>query len=210
LFEVYNVGKEEATEKRPSRVRAMSMQYREALEVLAEHRGERIVITTMASVGIWHELSDTPLDFAYCPSAMGHAPSLALGLALAQPRRGVIVIIGDGSLLMNLGSLVTLAGNPAEVFAVVIDNGVYEVTGGQPTAGNGCVDFAGMARSAGIPRVYCFDSVTAWRGSAPEALSGHGPVVICLKVVGRLGQQMPHPPRPMDEQIARLQEMLNQ
>src|SRR6266851_5210978 len=108
---------------------------REALEILAAHRGERIVITTMSPIAPWHQLSDTPLDFAYMPSAMGQAPDLGLGLALAQPERGVIVINGDGSMLMNLGSLVTLANHPANVYLVIVDNGIYEVTGGQPTAG---------------------------------------------------------------------------
>src|SRR5689334_24870236 len=91
----------------------MPMSQREALEVLAAHRGRRIVITTMSSVGIWPQLSNTPLDFAYIPSAMGHGPDLGLGLALAQPERGVIVINGDGCTLMNLGCLVTLANHPA-------------------------------------------------------------------------------------------------
>src|SRR5436309_9581569 len=117
----------------------MTMSLRRALEVLAEQRGQRIVISTMASVGIWPELSDTPLDFAYLPSAMGQGPALGLGLALAQPGRGVVVVTGDGSLLMNLGSLVTLAANPADVYLLILDNELYEVTGGQPTAGTGRV-----------------------------------------------------------------------
>src|ERR1700680_3210117 len=99
------------------------MSQREALEVLAVHRGERIVITTMSSVGLWPQLSNSPLDFSYIPSAMGHGPDLGLGLALAQPERGVLVVSGDGSLLMNLGSLVTIANNPANLFVVIIDNG---------------------------------------------------------------------------------------
>src|SRR5438309_8976268 len=109
------------------------MTQRQALEVLAAHRGQRIVLTTMSSVGIWPELSDTPLDFAYIPSSMGQGLSLGMGLALAQPKQGVIVVAGDGSMLMNLGSLVTLANHPANVFLVIIDNGLYEVTGGQRT-----------------------------------------------------------------------------
>jgi len=88
------------------------MTLQEALEVLAAYRGERVVVTTMASVGVWPALSDSPLDFAYMPSAMGQGPGLALGLALAQPGRGVIVVNGDGSMLMNLGSLATLANHP--------------------------------------------------------------------------------------------------
>src|ERR1700730_8391580 len=146
------------------------MTHQEALEVLAPHRGERIVITTMGSVGIWPQLSDSPLDFAYIPSAMGQAPDLGLGLALAQPKRGVIVLNGDGSTLMNLGSLVTLANHPANVYLLIIDNGLYEVTGGQPTAGTGHTDFAGLARAAGIQRVYTFDMLASWRAGVVEVL----------------------------------------
>jgi sulfopyruvate decarboxylase subunit beta len=186
----------------------MVMAPRQALEVLAQHRGERVVISTMASIAIWPQLSDQPLDFAYIPSAMGQGPALGLGLALAHPEHGAIVINGDGSMLMNLGSLVTLANQPANVFLIIMDNGLYEVTGGQPTAGAGQTDFAGLARAAGIRRVYAFDAIEAWGSRAGEALSDPGPVVICLKVEGRLGQKTPMPPRPMSEQIARLKEAL--
>src|SRR5438034_9431001 len=98
----------------------MAMTHRQALEVLARHRSDEVVITTMTAVGVWPELSDTPLDFAYMPSAMGHGPSLGLGLALACPERGVIVVNGDGSMLMSLGSLVTPAAHPASVYLIVM------------------------------------------------------------------------------------------
>src|SRR5204863_3588165 len=122
----------------------------EALEVLAAHRGDKVVVTTMSAGGLWPKLSDTPLDFAYLPSSMGQGPGLALGLALAQPERGVIVVNGEGCMLMNLGSLVTLANHPANVYLLIMDNQLYEVTGGQPTAGTGHIDFALLARGAGI------------------------------------------------------------
>ena len=181
---------------------------REALEVLAAHRGQRIVITTMSPIAPWHELSDTPLDFAYIPSAMGQAPALGLGLALARPERGVIVVNGDGCMLMNLGSLVTIAHHPTNIYLLIIDNGHYEVTGGQPTAGAGHTDFAGLAHAAGIQRVYSFDDVQTWRAGAAEALSGTGSVVIWLKVEPKTGQKTPTPPRPMAEQIDRLKQAL--
>jgi thiamine pyrophosphate-dependent acetolactate synthase large subunit-like protein len=168
----------------------MTMTHQQALEVVAKHRGERIVVTTMTSVAVWAKLSNSPLG---------------LGLALAQPERGVIVLNGDGCMLMSLGSLVTLANSPANVYLLIMDNGLYEVTGGQPTAGSGRVDFAGMARAAGIGRTYTFDTADGWSKGAAEALSGPGPVAIWLKIEGRLGQQTPAPPRPMKEQIAQLQ-----
>jgi thiamine pyrophosphate-dependent acetolactate synthase large subunit-like protein len=186
------------------------MTLREALEVLVQHRGERIVVSTMASVGVWPKLSDQPLDFAYIPSAMGQAPTLGLGLALAKPAYGVIVLNGDGCMLMNLGSLVTLANHPASVYLLIMDNGIYEVTGGQPTVGAGHTDFAGLARAAGIRRVYTFETVETWRAGAAEAVSGPGPVVICLKIEARTGQKTPSAPRPMAEQIARLKQALGE
>src|ERR1700745_2353250 len=135
----------------------------DALAVLAAHRGDRVVITTMSAVGTWPQLSDTPLDFHFIPSSMGQGPGLGLGLALAQPGRGVVVINGDGCTLMNLGCLVTLANQPADVYLLILDNGLYEVTGGQPTAGTGHTDFAALARGAGIARVYHFDSLATWQ-----------------------------------------------
>ena len=85
----------------------------------------------------WMTLPQQPLDVVFVPSAMGHATSIGLGLALAQPDRRVIVCNGDGSMLMNLGSLVSIAGAGAtNLVVLVFDNGVYEVTGSQPTPGS--------------------------------------------------------------------------
>jgi sulfopyruvate decarboxylase subunit beta len=183
----------------------MLMTQRQALEIALPHRGDRLVVSTMSSAGLWPQLSDSPLDFAYIPSAMGHAPSLGHGLALAQPQRGVIVFNGDGCALMSLGNLVTLANYPAKIHVLILDNGHYEVTGGQPHAGAGHVDFAAIARGAGISRVYSFATLADWQAGAAEALTGAGPVVIHLKVEALVGQKTPKPPRPMTEQIHRLQ-----
>src|SRR5262245_14317164 len=105
----------------------VAMTHREALQVLAAKRGRHIVLTTHGSVDFWVSLSDTPLDFSYVPAAMGHGPAFGLGLALAQSQHGVVVVSGDGHLLMSLGCLVTLANHPADLFLIVMDNGVYEV-----------------------------------------------------------------------------------
>jgi thiamine pyrophosphate-dependent acetolactate synthase large subunit-like protein len=184
------------------------MMPREALEVLAACRGRHLVLTTHGSVDDWVSLSDTPLDFAYVPASMGQGPPLGLGLALAHPRHGVVVVSGDGHLLMNLGCLVTLASHPADLFLIVMDNGAYEVTGGQPTPGAGRTDFAGLARAAGIRRVYSCRTIEQWRDSAAEALCPPGPVVIWLRVEARPGQRAPTAMRPMAEQIARLRQLL--
>lgn len=186
----------------------MPMPQRQALEVIAAHRGRRIVIPTMGSVEFWPALSDSPLDFAYMPSSMGQGASLGLGLALAQPDRGVIVLHGDGSLLMNLGCLVTIAQNPADLWLILLDNGLYEVTGGQAVAGAGRTDYAGLARAAGVTRAHSFSDLEAWKNEAANVFAGKGPVFVWLRIEGRTGQRTPSPPRPMAEQIARLRTAL--
>ena len=100
-------------------------------------RDDDVVVSSMGNAREWMALG--PLhdrDLVLVPSAMGHATSIGLGLALAQPSRRIVVLSGDGSLLMNLGTLVTIsAESPANLIVVVYDNGVYEVTGAQPTPG---------------------------------------------------------------------------
>ena len=180
------------------------MTHRDALEVLAAHRRERIVVTTMGSVALWPQISDSPLDFHYLPSSMGQGVPVGLGLCLAQPGRGVVVLTGDGGLLMNLGCLVTVAQFALPLHVLLIDNGLYEVTGGQPVANAGRTNFAAIARGAGITRVYECATRAEWEAAAGESLSGGGPVFVWLKVRGELGKPTPGPPRPMAEQIARL------
>jgi thiamine pyrophosphate-dependent acetolactate synthase large subunit-like protein len=188
-------------------MRVNAMTHREALEVLAAHRGDRVVLTTMGSVAVWPGLSDTPLDFAYIPSSMGQGVSVGLGLALSIGRR-VVAVTGDGSLLMNLGCLVTVASHPAPLTVVLIDNGLYEVTGGQDVAGAGHTDFAGLARAAGIGRVFTFTDHVSWRAGAAEVVAGDGPAFVWLKVRGEHGKKTPSAPRSMSEQIARLREAI--
>jgi thiamine pyrophosphate-dependent acetolactate synthase large subunit-like protein len=139
---------------------------------------------------------------------MGQGIALGLGLALARPHRGVIAVMGDGSLLMNLGVLVTVANHPAELQVLLLDNGLYEITGGQAVAGAGRTDFAGLARAAGIPHVSTFDSIERWKAEAPTVLKNPGPGFVWLKVQGQQGQKTPTPTRPMASQIARLQQAL--
>lgn len=184
------------------------MTHREALEVVAANRRDHVVVTTMGSVAVWPELSDTPRDFHYLPSSMGQGTPLGLGLCLAKPGLGVVVLTGDGGLLMNLGCLVTAAQHRVPLYTVLIDNGLYEVTGGQPVAGAGRTDFAALARGAGIGRVYAFDTPDGWTAKAAECLSGEGPVFVWLKVAGERGKATPSAPRPMAEQIARLREAI--
>lgn len=194
--------------QQPSTTRRMPLA--EALEVLARQRSDEIVVTTMGSAREWPKLSEHPLDFHYLPSAMGHAPMLALGLALAQPQREVICFNGDGCMLMGLAALVTMAASGAKnLTLIVLENGIYEVTGGQATAGSRVnVDFAGFARAAGLPTVLDFDCVDAWREAATGLLKLPGPrfVVLHVEAVGP-AYQLPTP-EPMSARISRFRETL--
>ena len=154
-----------------------------ALEVLAAVRTNEVVVATMGAAREWPKLSQHELDLQYLPSAMGQAPGLGLGIALAQPGREVIVLNGDGGMLMNLGSLVTLAASGAKnLTLIVLENGLYEVTGGQATAGAGSVDFAAMARAAGFASAWSFDNLDEWRASVQNCLRAAGPRFVSLRV----------------------------
>ncbi|MBI3971163.1 MAG: thiamine pyrophosphate-binding protein [Chloroflexi bacterium] len=163
------------------------MPYRAALAALERRRREEIVVTTMTSSRVWAHVTQRPeldLSFGGC---MGKASSLGLGLALGQPDRRVWVLDGDGSLLMNLGTLVTIAQHaPANLTHFLLENGVYEVTGGQPVPGAGTVDFAAMARAAGYRAAFRFDALDALEAGLERALAAPGPTFVTL-VVGPAG-----------------------
>lgn len=162
----------------------------QVLEPLARHRTNEVVVTTMSVVRPWGLLSSSDLDFASADSAMGHAADLALGIALAQPGRRVVCLNGDGSMLMCLGTLATAVGAAAANFVLVVcDNGEYEITGHQPVAASGRVNYAAMAEAAGFRAVYRFDDARGWAEAVPDVLTGTGPTFV--HVVTEPGQQGP-------------------
>jgi len=158
-------------------------------------REDDVVITTMAAARAWMEMGAHPLDFIFVPSSMGHATSLGLGIALAQPARRVVVCNGDGSMLMNLGSLVTIAAAaPPNLVVIVLDNGIYEVTGAQPVPGR--ADFGAMARASGFQSVHRFSASADWSSNADRVLASRGPVFIVLDITPVPGRQGPRSPGP--------------
>ncbi len=115
----------------------------------------------------------------YMLGSMGLASSIGLGLSLAKPQRQVITIEGDGSMLMNLGSLATIASqHPANYLLIIIDNGTYGSTGDEPTATSLYTDLAAMAKGAGIWEVYTTDTPEGLMRLLEEVKSG----VIVVKV----------------------------
>jgi len=187
-------------------VTAPRMNAKDALVALHGSRDARdVVITTMSPARDWMTLPQNPLDIVFVPSAMGHATSLGLGLALAQPERRIVVCNGDGSMLMNLGSLVSIAGSGVRnMIVLVFDNGVYEVTGSQPTPGAGGTDFAAIASAAGFPSVFEFSELPAWRANVSTLLSAPGPVFATLHVESEPGIPGPRSPGPAGERARRL------
>ncbi len=175
-----------------------------ALEVIHQYRKDAVVITTMGAAREWQKLEPHPKDLVYMPSSMGQGPSLGLGIALAKPGQRVIVVNGDGCLLMNLGCLVTITAQAPKNFTlIVVDNGVYEVTGGQPTvgheskrAGGNSVNFAELARATGFSEVYEFDDTESFRFEH-ETLHEEGPVCIVIKTTHQtedISARSPGPP----------------
>ncbi len=177
----------------------------EALKVIYEMRTEEIVLPTMSAIKDWSKLSSSPLDF-YVAEAMGYASSLGLGLSLSQPNRKVIVLDGDGSLLMNLGTLVTIAGlQPDNLIHFVLENRLYEVPGGIPLPGVGKYNLAALARAAGL-KVYEFDRLEDFREHLGSLLREPGPTFVSLKV--ERGPSEPFAPIPYVEIAHRVEKAL--
>ena len=123
---------------------------REVVKAILDRRGDALVVTGLGSSCYDAGVYDHPNTF-YLWGAMGAAAMIGLGLALAQPTRRVVVITGDGEMLMGLGSLATVgAQKPANLSIVVLDNELYAETGMQPTHTARGVDLAGIAKAAGF------------------------------------------------------------
>jgi thiamine pyrophosphate-dependent acetolactate synthase large subunit-like protein len=186
------------------------MDYLAALTALHRRRRDEVVVTTMTSTPAWGLISARPeldLDFGDC---MGKASSLALGLALGRPRLGVWVLDGDGSLVMNLGTLVTIAQQaPPHLLHVVLENGGYEWTGGQPLPGAGRTDLVSLAGAAGYPTAARFDALAALEAGLDAVLAGPGPAFVAL-VVNPAGPLPRRPARPTRQALTELRTLLNE
>lgn len=159
------------------------MEMKDALSILSARRTDELVVAPFTGALVWQDVTGRPEFDLPDWGAMGKSSSAGLGLALALPNRRVWVLDGDGSLLMNLGSLVTIAQmGPKNLIHVVLENGVYATTGGQPIPGAGTVDFPALASASGFKRTYSFGSVEELDKGLDEAIAGDGPVLLSLKV----------------------------
>jgi sulfopyruvate decarboxylase subunit beta len=158
----------------------MAMKPEDVLRAVAAARGDAIVVPTMTASPAWRTLAPDDLSIG-CVGFMGGAAALGLGLALSQPDRRVIVLDGDGSLLMQLGSLATISGAAPRNFThLLFKNGVYHTSGAQGIPGGEGVDFVMVAKGAGYRTAYTVDSLDDFTRRLPSMLTEHGPIFVEL------------------------------
>ena len=158
----------------------------DAVRLLESKRNGAVIVPTMnannVNFGLPSVTNNEQLDFPLS-GAMGKASSVGLGLALAYPDRKVMVLDGDGSLLMNLGAMVTLSDMaPKNLIHFLFDNGVYAVTGGQPVPGAGRIDWKKTASGAGYAATFSFDNLEDLSTGIEEVMGTTGPVFVHLAV----------------------------
>jgi len=184
---------------------AKPMKPEDVLQVIAAARGDAICVPTMTTSPAWRTIAPDDLSVG-CVGFMGGASSMGLGLALARPDRRVIVLDGDGSLLMQLGSLATNAGAaPRNFVHLLFKNGVYHTSGAQGIPGGISVDFVLMAKGAGYRQVLTIDTLDELKRRLPELLKAEGPVFVELHT--GLAEQTPMTARggvPFPEQVENL------
>src|SRR5208283_4459356 len=135
----------------------------ELLTVFAEHRGDAIVVPGRGGRH-WVKLTNREtLDAPVGDPAMGGHAGFALGLALAQPNRRVVLFDSEGDILMSLGMLATIAEQaPANFYHFLLDNECYATTGGQPVPNAKIISYDGFARAAGYPRTLAYDNLESF------------------------------------------------
>ena len=169
----------------------------ELFRVFEKHRGDAIVMTSGRSGQHWKDVSTRPERDASIGGAMGCPAPLALGLALSQPDVKVVLFDSEGSLLMNLGVLATIADQkPSNFYHILLDNECYATTGGQPVPAATDVSYHGMARDAGYPTVHSFDDLEEFAINIERILDEPGPVFVSMKIVPEI-ENLPIDLRPV-------------
>ncbi len=159
------------------------LERREVVAEILKHRGDALVVTGLGSP-TWDAAAagDHRLNF-YLWGAMGGAAMIGLGLALAQPKRRVLVLTGDGEMLMGLGSLATIGvAHPRNLAVVVLDNQHYGETGMQRAHTGRGVELAGVARAANFAAattIYTGSQLKSW---VPKFYRGAGPLFAAAKI----------------------------
>ena len=155
----------------------------EALQVLYPELERSVVVTIMGAVAAELQSIGHRPNFFYLMHAMGLASSVGLGIALARPDTAVVVLDGDGSVLMNLGGLTTLARyRPRNLVHVIFDNESLLSVGGFPTATSTGSDLAAIAKGAGVPRTATVRTVDDLRDAFAEARRANDLTTLVAKV----------------------------
>jgi thiamine pyrophosphate-dependent acetolactate synthase large subunit-like protein len=162
------------------------MHVADVVRAFAEHRGDAIVIPGRSG-RYWAQISETVFDLPLGDPAMGGHAGFALGVALAQPNRRVVLFDSEGDVLMSLGMLPTIAEQaPLNFYHFVLDNECYATTGGQPVPNAKNVAYDVLARGAGYPQAHAFSQLDAFRRELPGILAGTGPVLVAAKVLAEI------------------------
>ena len=155
----------------------------DALEAIYADLERHIVVTIMGAVAAELYTIGHRHNFFYLEHAMGLASSMGLGIAMVMPEHKVIVLDGDGSLLMNLGTLSTMARyKPGNLLHIVFDNESLLSVGGFPTATAIGTDLAGIARASGVPNVLEADTIESLTVGVKDALASNALTTIVSKV----------------------------
>ena len=180
----------------------------EAARAINAHRGDAVVVAATAALRAWSSVShrrELDVDLSDC---MDKAPSVGLGISLAQNRRRVLVLDCDTVLRANLGSLVTV-GNaaPANLVHFLFEDVTHRATGGTPIPGQERVNFAAMAQGAGYGKTFAFDNLEELVLSLHEVMDAPGPTFVSLKV-SHYPEMPDYPDRSMDESMATVRRTL--
>ena len=155
----------------------------DALTAIYPRLEDKVVVTIMGAVAAELQSIGHRDNFFYLQHAMGLASSMGLGIALTRPERQVVVFDGDGSLLMNLGGLTTLARyRPRNLVHVVFDNESLLSVGGFPTATSTGSDLAKIAEAAGVPRTSTVGTLDDFTRAFDEALGAGDLTTLVAKV----------------------------
>ena len=155
----------------------------DVFKAFQEHRGDAIVSASGTAGRHWMDVSTNEKRDISLGGAMGQTTSAAFGLALGLPDEKVVLFDAEGSLLMNLGAIASIAGKkPANFYHFLLDNECYATTGGQPVPNSQEIDYAMMAKGAGYAAAYNFDDLEEFSTSVGEIMQQEGPVFVAIKI----------------------------
>src|SRR5688500_15850938 len=185
-----------ASQNPPALWRIEMIQTAELLKVFQQYRGDAIVVPGRGGRH-WVQLSTNPSrDVPLGDPAMGGHASFALGLALAQPDRKVVLFDSEGDVLMGMGALPTIAEQaPRNFYHFMLDNECYATTGGQPVPNAKNIAYDVIARGAGYPQAYALDRLEDLEAKIAGILAAPGPVFVAMKVLPEV-ENLPIGQRP--------------